>query len=203
MPAAPVKGEVRLSANDYTKRQRWMTAMWLFDWLAKPPFSGRYEGEARYYMPRLLLGVCVAHLAERPLTMRAAFVAMDANHGKTAAKYVEQAEEERWIERSFDPNDKRKVVLVPTGELLKWFDMEMAGLIDDCRNLIGALARDADDCTLPDTGAAKFRVQGKISDDNRHRRRAMEVLSSRDRYLQPRTSFASELVHWLRPGANG
>jgi hypothetical protein len=196
-----LKREVRLAPNDYTDRQRWMTAMWFFDWLAEPPFSGSYQGEARYYMPRLLLGACIAHLAERPLTMRAAFVVMDANHGLTAAKYVEQAEQEGWLERSRDSRDKRKVVLTATRNLLNRFNKEMTGLIDDLRNLIEAVARESEDCKLPETGAAELKVYGKRNDENRHWRRTMEILSPGDRHGHPVTAFARGLVHWLGPRA--
>jgi hypothetical protein len=158
------------TATDYNVPQRSLLGLWLFDMWDCAGFSSMYDGEERRYMPRLLVGSCVAKLKQRPLTMTDAFIVMDAKHGKTAAKYVKKAEEQDLIERVRDSSgDKRKTLLMPTKLLLHKFGEEMARVADDARDLIDALVYE--NPSLPDTGAAEIQIRRKRN-ANRHIQRA-------------------------------
>jgi DNA-binding MarR family transcriptional regulator len=166
---------------EYTRDQKWMGGAWVFDLWDEPPFAYLFDGEARYYMPRLLHGVCISFIAQRPLTMQGAFVAMNASHGQTVGKYTQIAEDEGYLEKQKDPDDGRMVVLIPTRRLLQIFDAEITRVLDDMRNLLGAMAAREGSCRLPDTGAADVKFQGKIDNSNRHLQRADDKLSPRTR----------------------
>jgi hypothetical protein len=149
--------------------------LWVFDIWDGAAFSRLYEGEERRFMPRLLLGTCVAALKQRPLTMTDAFIVMDAKHGRTAAKYVALAESQGFLTKVRDSDgDKRKTLLAPTKALLQKFNEEMARLADDTRNLVAALAEDVSG--LPETGAAEIEVARRNNGSNRHAARAVANL---------------------------
>jgi hypothetical protein len=129
------------ASSGYTADDRLMVGLWLFNLWDSAGFGNMYGDEERRYMPRLLVGICIAALKERPLTITEAFVVMDAKHGKTAAKYVGLAESQGLLARVRDPEgDKRKTLLMPTEVLVRMFNDEMARIADDARELVEAFA---------------------------------------------------------------
>jgi len=160
----------RSAPQDYTAAQNLLLGLWLFDIWDGAGFNSMYEGEERRFMPRLLIGSCVAALKQRPLSITDAFVVMDAKHGRTAAKYIGLAESQGLLSKVRDPDgDARKTFLVPTRQLERKFCEEMRRIADDTRELIVALVNGYD--ALPDTGAAEISVRRRKNEANRHTNR--------------------------------
>jgi hypothetical protein len=157
----------RAMTGEYTLGQRLLVGRWLFDIWDSAGFSGMYDGEERRFMPRLLVGICVAALKQRPLSMTDAFIVMEAKHGRTAAKYIALAESQDWLRKVRDPSgDARKTLLMPSEKLQEKFSEEMGRLADDVRQLVAALAQEKSG--LPETGAAAFNVRRQRTEENRH-----------------------------------
>jgi hypothetical protein len=171
MTAAKSSVTARAAPGDYTNSQSLMLGLWLFDMWDGAGFSSMFQGDERHFMPRLLVGSCIAALKQRPLSITDAFIVMDAKHGRTAAKYIDLAVAEGLLTKIPDPGgDARKILLLPTEQLLRRFRYEMTRIGDDARELVAALAAESDG--LPDTGAAEVTVRRKKNEPNRHAVRA-------------------------------
>jgi hypothetical protein len=148
----------RAAASNYSERQQLMVGLWLFDVWDTFGFAGMFDGEERRFVPRLLIGICVAAIKKRPLTITDAFIVMDAKHGRTAAKYISVAETHGLVKRVRDPEgDRRKTVLLPTEKLNEKFVEEVRRVADDARDLMAAMI--LDDKGLPRTGAAELTLR--------------------------------------------
>jgi hypothetical protein len=91
-------------------------------------------------MPRLLVGVCIAHINKHPLSVTDAFTVMDARHGRTASRYISLAESQGLIQKVRDPmGDARKTILVPTERLQRYFAEQMSQVVDAAKQLIAAI----------------------------------------------------------------
>jgi hypothetical protein len=171
MTAARSSVTARATSGDYTDSQNLMLGLWLFDMWDGAGFNSMFDGDERRFMPRLLVGSCIAALKQRPLSITEAFMVMDARHGRTAAKYIDLAVSEGLLTKIPDPGgDARKILLVPTEQLLRRFRHEMTLVGDDMRDLVAALAAESDG--LPDNGAAEITVRRRKNEPNRHAVRA-------------------------------
>jgi hypothetical protein len=156
----------RVTPKDYTVRQSLLVGLWFFDIWDNAAFSNMFEGEERKFMPRLLVGCCVAFLKQRVLTTTEAFIVMDAKHGRTAAKYIGIAESLGFLTKERDPDgDARKTLLMPTEQLLRKFFEETGRMANDTREFLVALAQENG---LPETGAAEIHVRRRRNEINRH-----------------------------------
>lgn len=166
MAVARTAARWRAASDRYSEHQQLLVGLWLFDVWDALGFCAMFEGEERRFVPRLLVGTCVADLKKRPLTVTDAFIVMDAKHGRTAAKYIGVAESYGLIARVRDPaGDKRKTVLLPTDALRKKFVDEMSRVADDARNFLAALLHERS--SLPKTGAADFVLKPGRNELNR------------------------------------
>jgi hypothetical protein len=160
----------RAAAGNYSECQQLLVGLWLFDVWDTFGFTNMFDGEERRFVPRLLVGTCVAAIKKRPLTITDAFVVMDAKHGRTAAKYIGVAETHGFVKRVRDPGgDKRKTVLLPTDKLHEKFVEEVKRVADDARDLMAAMVLDGKG--LPKTGAAELTLKPGRN-ENRHSARA-------------------------------
>lgn len=166
MPAPRTGTLARVAPKNYTVPQSLLVGLWFFDIWEGAGFCSMFEGEERRFLPRLLVGSCVAAFRQRPLTMTDAFVVMDARHGRTAAKYIGIAESLGYLTRERDPDgDARKTLLIPTDQLQRKFFEEMARMANDAREFIAALAQQGG---LPENGAAEINVRQRRNEPNRH-----------------------------------
>lgn len=164
----------RSGRNDYSPSQRLILAFWLFDLWDRLGFGSSFEGDGKRYMQRLLIGCCIAAMKGRPMSVTEAFDVMDAKHGRTANKYIDAAESRGLIKKGNDPDgDLRKTVLVPTETLQKNFNLEIARLGDDMREVAAALLQEGN---LPDTGAPDLALKVRRNPRNRHGERADSTL---------------------------
>jgi hypothetical protein len=176
-----------------TDSQSLVLAHWVFDFWDQAGFAGMYDGEARRFMPRLLLAVCMAELKGQPFTMSDAFIAMDAKHGRTLAKYVDLAIASGFITRVSDPSgDKRKTHLRPTVELLTRFHLEMERIAGEVVEVLAALGEG--DQKLPETHAAKLAVERRNDEFNRHLAR----LGADDRFPSRKPNFGFGFGKFIR-----
>lgn len=155
------------SQTDYDPVQRLILALFIFDIWDGAGFAGMFDGDGRRFMPRLLVGSCIAAMKERPMSITEAFAVMDTTHGRTANKYIDVAQDLGFLKKEADPDgDGRKQVLVPTRLLKEKFGAEMARIGDDMRELIAALLHGGDG--LPTTGAPNLSLIGPYKNANRH-----------------------------------
>ncbi|CAN0245238.1 unnamed protein product, partial [Phaeothamnion confervicola] len=94
------------------------------EWLDKG-----FSGEARRFLPSLLLGLYVAHLEGRRLSKRDACVLMNADPTTSGPKYISLAEGHGLVDIiRKPPEDRRKDFVVPTRALLERVEQELAAL---------------------------------------------------------------------------
>lgn len=159
----------RKPTKRYDDLQSLMMGFWIFDIWNGAGFASAFEGDGRRFMPRLLIGSCLAEMKQRPISITEAFVVMDTKHGRTAAKYISEAEKLGLITKRRDPDgDKRKEYLLPTELLKTKFQEEMARTADDMRELFKSLVQRG----LPETGHPDFMLKSQDNEDTRHNVRA-------------------------------
>jgi len=93
-----------------------------------------------FYVDNLLVNIYEHYLNGKYITKTQACRLIPIGHSNTCKKYVDEAVERGFIKLESDKVDGRRVLVVPTGELISYVRAKMESAIDEARHLIGRVS---------------------------------------------------------------
>lgn len=95
-------------------------------------------GDFRFLMhvDRLLTNIYILHQQNRYMSKMQACRLIPAEHIDTCKKYVQEAERLGFFEFRDDPKDKRKKVIVPTEEFIRYVERRAAASLDEIASIV-------------------------------------------------------------------
>ena len=110
------------------------------DFMEKMLTENSHDLRFFFYVDNLLINIYEHYLNKKYITKTQACRLIPIGHSNTCKKYVDEAVQRGFISLETDKTDGRRVLVIPTPDLISYAKSKMEDAIDEARILIGQVS---------------------------------------------------------------